>query len=156
MRIENAINEIQGRKPIERREAEVKRRRNSPPAGDVVQISKAARALGSRAVSRADLDAVSDVRQARVEEVRQRVATGFYDRPEVRRAIADAVLDSGVVDDVGQEAGQVRAATEQLPGVPDVREDRVALAKQRVASAYYDSASITSQVADRVLDALIG
>ncbi len=156
MRIENAINEIQGRKPIERREAEVKRHRNAPPAGDVVEISKAARALGSRAVSRADLEAVSDVRQARVEEVRQRVATGFYDRPEVRRAIAETVLDSGVVDDVGQEAGQVRATKELLPEVPDVREDRVALARQRVASAYYDSANITSQVADRVLDALIG
>ena len=155
MRIENAINEIQGRKPIERREAEVKRR-STPPAGDRVEISKAARALGSRAVSRADLDAVSDVRQARVEEVRQRVAAGFYDRPEVRRAIAEAVLDSGVVDDVGQEAGQVRATKEQLPYVPDVREDRVALAKQRVASAYYDSAGVRSQVADRVLDALIG
>ena len=63
---------------------------------------------------------------------------------------------ASVGDDVGQEAGQVRATKELLPEVPDVREDRVALARQRVASAYYDSANITSQVADRVLDALIG
>ena len=97
MRIENALNEVRGSKPPEQRDAEVKRRKSAPAAKDIVEISRAARVLGSQTVSTEQLDSVSDVRQARVEEVRQRVATGFYDRPEVRQAIAEAVLDSGVV-----------------------------------------------------------
>ncbi len=156
MRIENAINEIRGPDPSDRRDSEVKRRRGSGRSGDVVEISKAARTLGSQSVNPSDLNAVSDVRHARVEAVRRRVASGYYDRPEVREAIADAVLDSGVVDGVGQEARQTRAVKQQVDEVPDVRDDRVARAKQRVATSFYDSAGVKAQVADRVLSALIG
>ena len=120
MRIENTIHEIQGPKPLERRDAEVKRRRNTPRGGDVVEISNAARTLGSQPVSRSDLESASDVRQARVEEVRQRVANGFYDRLEVRQAIANAVLDSGVVASVGQEVRQVVAGTAQGGGADPI------------------------------------
>ena len=156
MRIENAINEIRGPEQTERRDTEVKRRRSAARSGDVVEISTTARTLGSQSVSREDLNAVSDVRQARVEAVRQRVASGYYDRPEVREAIADAVLDSGVVDSVGQEAQQVRTARQGLADVPDVREDRVAEAKERVAADFYNSDGARTQIADSVLDALIG
>lgn len=156
MRIENALNEIRGSKPLEQRDQDVKRRRSTPGAKDVVEISEAARTLGSQKASEAGTDSVSDVRQTRVEEVRQRVATGFYDRPEVRQAIADAVLDSGVVSGVKQEARQVKGAQQSLAQVPDVREDRVAQAKQRVATDFYNSAAARTDTADRVLDALIG
>ena len=156
MRIENAINEVQGSQNLERRNATVKRRRTVERNSDVVEISNTARTLGSQAVNRADLNSVSDVRQTRVEAARQRVASGYYDRPEVREAIADAVLNSGVVDTIAQEAQQARDVRQQMDEVPDVRADRVALAKQRVASAYYDSSGVKSQTADSVLDALIG
>jgi len=156
MRIENAINEIRGAEKPERRNAEVKRRQGPGRAKDVVEISKAARSLEAKSVNRADLAKVSDVRQARVEAARQRVASGYYDRPEVRAAIADAVLDSGVVDAVGEEVQQAREARQQMDVIPDVREDRVAQARQRVAAGFYDSAGAQAQTADRVLDALIG
>ena len=156
MRIENVINEIRGPELPERRSAEVKRRRNAGRSGDVVEISSAAQKLGAQSVSRSDLNSVSDVRQARVEAARQRVASGYYDRPEVREAIADAVLNSGVVDTVGKEVLQVRDARQQMADVPDVREARVAQAKQRVATGFYDSNGAKTQTADRMLDALIG
>ena len=156
MRIENAINEIRGPEALERRDAEVKRRRQSARTGDTVEISNAARSLGSQAVKRSDLDSVSDVRQTRVDAVKQRVASGFYDRPEVREAIADAVLNSGVVDQVGQEAQQVNAAREELANAPEVREDRVAQARERVAAAFYDSSGVLAETADRLLDSFVG
>ena len=92
MRIENALHEVRNSRPWEQRDAGVKRRRGSQRSGDVVEISPAARNLGTQTVSSADLASVKDVRQARVEEVRRRVESGFYDRPEVRRAVAEAVL----------------------------------------------------------------
>ena len=39
------------------------------------------------------LDAVPDVREDKVSEVRQRVESGFYDQGEVQRDVADRVLD---------------------------------------------------------------
>ena len=100
MRIENAINELRGSDAPGKRSEEIRKRRQAPRAGDVVEISKQARVLGSSTVTSADVDAVSDVRQYRIDAVRQRVSEGFYDRPEIREAIADAVLNSGLVDEV--------------------------------------------------------
>ena len=155
MRIENAINEVQGPQQTERRQlSDMRRKRSAGRAGDVVEISNTARSMGAQLS--ADLSSVSDVRQARVEAVRQRVASGYYDRPEVREAIADAVLDAGVVDAVAQEIQEARTAKRELASVPEVREDRVAQARQRAATGFYDSAGVRGEVADSVLNALIG
>ena len=141
---------------MEQRDAEVKRRRGTQRSGDVVEISPAARNLGTQTVSSADLASVKDVRQARVEEVRRRVESGFYDRPEVRQAVAEAVLNSGVVEPAVEEARQIRTAKSELGDVPDVRSDRVEAAKQRVASNHYGSTGTLSETASKVLDALVG
>lgn len=156
MRIENAINELRGPEVPEKRSEETRKRRQAPKAGDVVEISAKARTLNASAVSQADLDSVSDVRQARIDAVRQRVAEGFYDRPEVREAIADAVLDSGLVDDVQGEARQVKQARQEIQNVPDVREDRVDQAKRRMATGFYDLQATQDEIGRRLSEHLIG
>ena len=157
MRIENAINEVQGPQQTERRQnAEMRRKRNTGRTGDVVEISTTARSLGAQVASTVDLNAVSDVRQSRVEAVKQRVANGDDDQPEVREAIADAVLNAGVVDAVAQEIQDVRTTKQELGSVPDVREDRVAQARERVDNGFYDAGGVKALVADRVLENLIG
>ena len=155
MRIENALHELRGPDRQERRSQEVKRRQ-APKSNDVVELSKTAQSLGSQSVSPSDLNAVSDVRQARIDAVKQRVAEGFYDRPEVREAIADAVLDSGVVEGVRQEARQVGEARSEIENVPEVREDRVEQARRRVASNFYDSANARVETANRILENIVG
>ena len=84
------------------------------------------------------------------------MASGYYNRPEVQQAIADAVLDAGVVTAVGREVAAVRSARQQLSDVPDVRDDRVTAARQRVAASYYDTDAVRGQIADRFLGNLIG
>lgn len=155
MRIENALHELRGPDLQERRSQEVKRRQ-APKSNDVVELSKTAQSLGSQSVSPSDLNAVSDVRQARIDAVKQRVAEGFYDRPEVREAIADAVLDSDVVEGVRQEARQVGEARSEIENVPEVREDRVEQARRRVASNFYDSANARVETANRILENIVG
>jgi anti-sigma28 factor (negative regulator of flagellin synthesis) len=44
-------------------------------------------------VANARLQSVPDTRPERVEQARQRVTEGFYDRPEVRRTTADRIVD---------------------------------------------------------------
>lgn len=156
MRIENAINELRGADVPEKRSEEVRKRRQAPKTGDVVEISKQARTLGSSTITSADVDAVSDVRQARIDAVRQRVAEGFYDRPEVREAIADAVMDSGLVDDVRDEARQVQTARQEIKNVPDVRSDRVDQAKRRIATGFYDQQATQDEIGRRLSESLIG
>ena len=155
MRIENAINEVQGPQQGERRQnSEAKRKRGVGRAGDVVEISNTAKSLSAQVVGA--LNAGNDVRQSRVEAVKQRVETGYYDQPEVLEAIADAVLNSGVVDAVAQELQEVRSAKQVLSDVPDVREDRVSEAKERVETGFYDQAGVKAQIADSFLDNLVG
>ena len=156
MRIENAINELRGPDVPEKRSEEVRKRRQAPKAGDVVEISDRARTLNASTITQADVDSVSDVRQARIDAVRQRVAEGFYDRPEVREAIADAVLDSGLVDDVKGEARQVKEARQEIDNIPDVREDRVEQAKRRVAAGFYDLQATQDEIGRRLAENLIG
>ncbi len=156
MRIENAIHELRGSDVPEKRSEEVRRRRQAPKTGDVVEISTQARVLSTSNITSADVDAVSDVRQARIDAVRQRVSEGFYDRPEVREAIADAVLDSGLVDGVRGEARQVNQARQEIRNVPDVRADRVDEAKRRIATGFYDLQATQDEIGRRLSESLIG
>lgn len=156
MRIENAINELRGAEVSEKRNEEVRKRRQAPKAGDIVEISKQARTLGSSNITPGDIEAVSDVRQARIDAVRQRVAEGFYDRPEVREAIADAVLDSGLVSDVRDAAHQVSVARQEIKNLPDVRSERVDQARQRIATGFYDLQATQVEIGRRLSESLIG
>ena len=156
MRIENAIHELRGSDVPEKRSEEVRRRRQAPKTGDVVEISTQARVLSTSSITSADVDAVSDVRQARIDAVRQRVSEGFYDRPEIREAIADAVLDSGLVDGVRGEARQVNEARQEIRNVPDVRADRVDQAKRRIATGFYDLHATQDEIGRRLSESLIG
>ena len=156
MRIENALNELRGHDVPEKRSEETRKRRQAPKTGDVVEISTSARTLNTSSITPADVEAASDVRQARVDAVRQRVAEGFYDRPEVREAIADAVLDSGLVDGVQGEARQVKEARQEIQNVPDVREDRVDQAKRRIATGFYDLQATQDEIGRKLSESLIG
>jgi len=156
MRIENAINELRGAEVPEKRSEELRKRRQAPKAGDVVEISKQARSLGSSNITPGDIEAVSDVRQARIDAVRQRVAEGFYDRPEVREAIANAVLDSGLVNDVQDAARKVSMARQEIKNVPDVRSDRVDQARRRIATGFYDLQATQDEIGRRLSESLIG
>ena len=72
----------------------------------------------------------------------------------MREQIADALLDSpGMRNDVSDVA-VFKGAQEALGAVPDVREDRVSQARERVESGFYDRGEIQRETADRVLDEL--
>ena len=83
------------------------------------------------------------------------MAEGFYDRPEVREAIADAVLDSGLGDDVQGEVRQGRQARQDIQYVPDVRDDRVEQAKRRIATGFYDLQATREEIGRTLSETLI-
>ena len=159
MKIDGILSEIREiTQQPDRKAADGKQRSGAArSSGDQVQISKDARTLKSQQESAvAVLKETPDVRQARVEQVKARVAEKFYDRPEVREAIAGTILDSGVMNEVASEKRQVDTARSVLKNVPDVREDRVAKAKRDVANGTYDTPKVREQTAGKLIDHIVG
>lgn len=136
----------------QQRSAAVRAKKEGQDAGDVVEISQGAQEV-------ADLSALAATATTepnpRLQEIRERVRSGYYDSAQVRRQVADSVLDSDGLREVVSDIGQARVAREELSATPDVRADRVEVARQRVDSGYYDGRQVRRDTADRILDELV-
>ena len=121
-------------------------------ADDVVEISRGAQEASElSALARAE----STETNPRIDEIKRRVESGYYNARRVREQIADALLDSpGMRDDVS-DVVVFKGAQEALDAVPDEREDKVSEARQRVESGFYNQGEIQRDTADRILDELV-
>ena len=95
---------------------------------------------------------VEDVRQSRIDEIRHRVKSGYYDKPEVRLAIADALISSGMADPVLAEVQEIKITRKKMMELPDVRERKVVEAKQRVEDGFYKNVTALTGAAENFLD----
>jgi hypothetical protein len=123
----------------------------TPRRSDVVQLSG-----GTPDVAElANIAKASETANPRLEGIRQKVESGYYNTQEALDQVAGAVIDSGRVTDVAAEVVQTQSAIEQLANVPDVREDRVNEVTERLStqgSAFYDTPEVRSATADGFLD----
>ena len=116
---------------------------------DVVELSQSAKEV-------ADLAAAAKQERVnpRIEAVRERVTSGYYDSQEVRERIADRLLRSGNLQEVVDEIVVSKGAKQQLDEIPDTRPARVDEAKQRVSGGFYDTPEVRNETAERILDEL--
>ena len=121
-------------------------------ADDVVEISRGAQEVSElSALARAE----STETNPRIDDIKRRVESGYYNARQVRERIADALLDSpGMRNDVS-DVVVFKGAQEALDAVPDEREDKVSEARQRVESGFYNQGEIQRDTADRILDELV-
>lgn len=75
-------------------------------------------------------------RQAKLDEVRQRIADGHYDKPEVLDAIAGNVVETSAAD--------------------HARASDVDIARRRSAEGFYDKPEVINKTADKILGRLFG
>ena len=123
----------------------------SAAAGDVVQLSGETPDVAELA----NVAKASETVNPRLEGIRQKVESGYYNTREALDQVAGAVIDSGRVTDVAAEVVQTQSAIEQLANVPDVREDRVNEVTERLStqgSAFYDTPDVRSATVDGFLD----
>lgn len=121
-------------------------------AGDVVEISTSTQGVADLAAkAKAAVDAGSD---ARLEEVRARVQSGYYNAPETRKQIAGALLQSGGFKEVAADLAQARGVSQQVKNTPEVRKAEVERARQRVSSGFYQDPEVRQATADRIVDQL--
>ena len=121
-------------------------------ADDVVEISRGAQEVSElSALARAE----STETNPRIDEIKQRVESGYYDARQVREQIADALIDSPGMRDSVSDVVVFKGSQKALDAVPDEREDKVNEARQRVESGFYNRGEIQRDTADRILDELV-
>ena len=128
----------------------VRQKKDSGRPGDVVEIQSAQEAAELTALAKATPDELSP----RIQEVRSRVASGYYNSQEVRQEIADALLESDGLKEVVGDISQVQVAKQKLAQIPDTRPEQVDQARQRVGTGFYDSDQVRQDTAERILDEL--
>ena len=139
--------------PPSQRSEGVRQRRENSRAGDVVEISPTAQEV-SELAARIQLEPREEI-QARVQEFRSRAAAGFYDAQEVRTEIAQALIRSDGFKEVVADISVVQTASQKLAQLPEVRQERVDQARQRVNQGFYDTSQIKQETAVRLLDELV-
>ena len=149
MRIDGLPN-LPNTQQANQRSSAVSKKKSDVPPGDVVEISDGVQ--GTADLSAALKAAPESNLDHRINEIRSRVQSGYYNSEEVRQQIAGALLQSDGLKDVVEDAGQVRIAREKLADIPDVREDRVNDARQRASTGFYDQSQVRIDTADRILD----
>lgn len=124
--------------------------------GDEVQISKHAQALSREfqdLKNRASEPSPESL--ARIEAAKERVANGFYFREDTLDKVADKLLASDSIRSVIQSEQSRNAAATIAQDVPEVRSDKVQLARNRQATGFYQQQDVLSVTADRVIKDLL-
>ncbi len=140
---------------------------HSPPAqrnhqaqtktgGDAVQISSRAQALNKEFQDlKTRASAVTEESLARIEAIKERVASGFYFQEDTLDKVADKLLDSDIVQSVILSEKSLNTATTIARDVPDVRSDKIQLARNRQIAGVYQQQDVLSITADRVMKDLL-
>ena len=127
----------------------VRHKKDGGRPGDTVEISQSAQEVADlRALAKAAPEELNP----RIQEIRGRVESGYYNSREVREQVADALLQSDGLREVVSDISQAQAAKQKLAQVPDTRTDEVDKARQRVGSGFYDSDQVRQATAERILD----
>ena len=121
-------------------------------AGDSVEISGGPTDLASLSEIAKQVD---EVRTPRIEEVRARLSSGYYNTEEFRNDLANAVFLEGVIDEVVADSIHAQEIRRQVDEVPEVRSDRVEDAKSRVSDGFYSREQTKLDTADSIIDELI-
>ncbi len=120
--------------------------------GDAVQISSRAQALNQEFQDlKIRASAVSQESLARIETVKERVASGFYFQEDTLDKVADKLLASDMIQSVIQNEKSPNTATTIARDVPDVRSDKIQLARNRRATGVYQQQDVLSITAERVI-----
>ena len=133
----------------QQRHAAVRTKKGSEQSSDVAGISQSAQNVSELG---AQAKAAPTGNEVRIQEVRARVQSGYYNSRQVREEIADSLLSSGGMQEVVSDIAETQVAKQQLAQVPDTRAERVDEARERVDSGFYDRPQIRQDTADRILD----
>ena len=90
--------------------------------------------------------------KANLDEIRERVQSGFYNTQEALENVANAMADSDGLQDTVAEIAQFQRAKQQLDQVPDVRPDAVERARELAGNGFYNQREALEGTADGLIN----
>ena len=116
---------------------------------DSVEISQGAQNVAELAALAESTPAQS---KANLDEIRERVQSGFYNTQEALENVANAMVDSDGLQDTIAEIAQFQSAKPQLDQVPDVRPDAVERARELAGNGFYNPREALEGTADGLIN----
>ena len=89
---------------------------------------------------------------ADLDQIREKVRSGFYNTSEALRNVADAMIESEGLQDTIAEVAQFQAVKDQLSQVPDVRAEEVERTKQLSDRGFYNHRQALEDTADGIIN----
>ena len=90
--------------------------------------------------------------KANLDEIRERVQSGFYNTQEALENVANAMIDSDGLQDTVAEIAQFQSAKQQLDQVPDVRPEAVERARELAGNGFYNQREALEGTADGLIN----
>ena len=118
-------------------------------SSDSVEISQGAQNVAELADLAESPPAQS---KANLEQIRERVQSGFYNTQEALANVANAMIDADGLQDTVAEIAQFQSAKQQLDQVPDVRPDAVERARELAGNGFYDQREALEGTADGLIN----
>jgi len=85
-------------------------------------------------------------------EVKLKSSFGFYDTDKVKEETSEKIIDSRDLENVVEEYHLSNLSKEILAKASDVRHEKVAEVKQKIAEGFYDDPANYSLFADKLMD----
>ncbi len=123
------------------------------PASDSVELNKSKKQIRNAGYSdKITKGGTSDIASRKdISELKDRRAKGYYDKLEIRERTSEKLIDSNDLKDVVKEYHQSNLSKEISSRESDIRYQKVADARQRVAEGYYDDPGNYGKIADKIL-----
>ncbi len=142
-----------GKKIKETKQAE-KSQETQKPVSDSVELNKGKKQIQNAGYSQQIAKGgASDIASKKdLSELKDRTANGYYDKREIREETSEKLIDSNELKDVVKEYHLSNLSKEILSKDSDIRHERVADAKQRIAQGYYDDPQNYGNIADKIMN----
>ena len=129
--------------------AAVRPKKEGVSLGDTVEISQNAKSVSdlSELVESAPVHSNADL-----DQIREKVRSGFYNTSEALGNVADAMIESEGLQDTVAEIAQFQAVKDQLGQVPDVRAEEVERTKQLSDRGFYNQREALEGTADGIIN----
>lgn len=126
--------------------------------GDRVEISndgyKLQNVVTEVQAAKRTLRGLPQVRGERVSAVQARIEKGYYHREGVVEKIADAILNSGLVEDMQRARRIVEQALSAAREVEPQSGDRLAEVQKRIKQGFYFQEKVYQVIADKLISVL--
>ncbi|MEE3259907.1 MAG: hypothetical protein VX293_11915 [Candidatus Latescibacterota bacterium] len=121
-------------------------------ASDTVEILQGAQSVSELTELAESIPVQS---KANLDEIREKVQSGFYNTRGVLENVASAMIESDGLQEIVSEIAQFQTAKGQLSEVPDVRAEEVERTRELARSGFYNQREALEGTADGMINEIV-